>query len=186
MALLKTIAKAEFALVVAVGAMGPSSATGQTADEYQVKAAFMYNFAKFVDWPAGTLGAPAQPITFCVLGQTPLSQALRDTLSGKVVDQRPLAFRQISETKQARECQVLFMSLTDKKQMRQALDEVKSLPILTVGEVDGFTGEGGVVRFLLDAGRVRLEFNLDAADGAKLHISAKLLGLAKTVRRADK
>jgi hypothetical protein len=162
------------------------NAQGQTADEYQVKAAYMYNFAKFVDWPAKTFDSPAQAIVFCVLGQTPLSQPLEDALAGKVVDQRPLVFRQLADSKQAGKCQVLFLGSLDKKQMRQTLDEVKSFNLLTVGEVEDFTNAGGVIRFVLDAGRVRLEFNLDAADEAKLRISSKLLSLGKTMRTAGK
>jgi hypothetical protein len=185
-ALLKTLTNTAFAMIIAMGTTAANAALGQAVDEYQVKAAYMYNFAKFVDWPAGTLGGSTQPLIFCVLGQTPLSQTLRDTLSGKLVDQRPLEFRQVSDSKQASKCQILFVSLADKKQMRQTLEDIKSLPVLTVGEGDDFTNQGGIVRFLLDGGRVRLEFNLDAADSAKLRISAKLLGLAKTVRKVDK
>ena len=158
---------------------------GQLVDEYQLKAAYMYNFAKFVDWPADALGDRTRPFAICVLGQTPLSQALRDALSGKVWDQRPLEFRQISDSSQAGKCQILFISLAD-KQTRLVLAEVKPLPVLTVGESEDFINQGGVVRFLLDGARVRLEFNLDAADSARLRVSAKLLGLAKAVRRADK
>jgi hypothetical protein len=100
-----------------------------------------------------------------------------------VVDQRPLIFRQLTDYKQAGKCQVLFIGTPDKKQLRQTLDEVKSHNVLTVGEAEGFTNEGGVIRFVLDSGRVRLEFNLDAADDAKLRISSKLLSLG-TVRKA--
>jgi hypothetical protein len=146
----------------------------------------MYNFAKFVDWPAQTFDSSVQPIVFCVLGQTPLSAALRDALSGKVVDHRPLEFRLLADSKQAGKCQVLFISSPDRKHLRQILDEVKSLTVLTVGEVEDFVEAGGIVRFVLEEGRVRLEFNLDAADDAKLHISSKLLALARTVRRTGK
>jgi hypothetical protein len=185
-ALLNTNSKAGLVLSVVIGAMVPRYATGQTADEYQVKAAYMYNFSKFVDWPAQVFDGPTQPIVFCVLGQTPLAPALRDTLSGKAVDRRPLVFQQLSDSKLAGKCQVLFVGSVDQKQMRQILDEVKSLPVLTVGEAENFTREGGIVRFLLDAGRVRLEFNLDAADSAKLRVSSKLLSLAGIMKRANK
>lgn len=186
MALLNTVAKSLFALIVVAGADGPAEAQAQTADEYQVKAAYMYNFAKFVDWPANLFEGPTQPIVFCVLGQTPLSRALEDALAGKVVDHRPLIFRQITDSRQAGRCQVLFIGSMGKKPLRQTLDEVKPFSLLTVGEVDDFTNEGGVIRFVLDAGRVRLEFNLAAADDAKLHISSKLLSLGKTIRTAVK
>ncbi len=166
--------------------MLPGAAQGQTAGEYQVKAAFMFNLAKFVDWPAAAFESPSQPIVFCVLGQTPLSGPLEEALAGKVVGQRPLLFRQLSDSSHAGDCKVLFLSLPDKKRLRQALDQLKSLHVLTVGEAEDFTDEGGIARFLLDAGRVRLEFNLDAADDAKLHISSKLLSLGRTVRKGGK
>ena len=165
------------------GAEGHSQ--GQSADEYQVKAAYMFNFAKFVDWPAQAFDSPTQPLVFCVLGQTQLGPALHDILSGKVVDQRPLVFRELTDSRDAGKCQVLFMAL-DKKRLRQTLGEVKLLSVLTVGEVEDFTSQGGIVRFVLEGGRVRLEFNLDAADSAKLHVSSKLLNLGTTVRKASK
>jgi hypothetical protein len=84
-AFLTTAAEILLALIAVAGA----EAQVQTADEYQVKAAYMYNFAKFVDWPAKTFDSPAQPIVFCELGQTPLSRPLEDALAGKVVDHRP-------------------------------------------------------------------------------------------------
>jgi hypothetical protein len=171
-------------LVLTLGTMVPCAAQGQTADEYQVKAAYMYNLAKFVDWPPDAFESPSQPIVFCVLGQTPLSRPLEDALAGKTVGLRPLLFRQLTDSSQEGGCKVLFISLPDDKRLRQSLDQVKSLHILTVGESPGFTGEGGVARFFLDAGRVRLEFNLDAADEAKLRVSSKLLSLGKIVRNA--
>jgi hypothetical protein len=171
---------------ILVALIAVACAQAQTADEYQVKAAYMYNFAKFVDWPAKTFDSPAQPIVFCVLGQTPLSRPLEDALAGKVVEHRPLIFRQLSDSKQAGKCQILFIGSPDKKPLRQTLDEVKSFNLLTVGETQDFTDEGGVIRFVLDAGRVRLEFNLDAAEEAKLRISSKLLSLGKTMRTAGK
>lgn len=184
--LLNAVARFRLVLIVVLGTMVACAAQGQTVDEYQVKAAYMYNFAKFVDWPAQAFDSPAQPIVFCVLGQTPLGQALSNALSGKVVDKRPLVFRQLTDSKQAGKCQVLFISSPDKKQVRQTLDEVKSLNVLTVGEGEDFTNQGGIVRFLLAADRVRLEFNLDAVDDAKLRVSSKLLSLGRTVRRAGK
>jgi hypothetical protein len=185
-ALLNSVADTLISLVLLGGVFIPGAAQGQTADEYQVKAAYMYNLAKFVDWPSDAFETPSQPIVFCVLGLTPLNRPLEDALTRKVVGARPLVFRQISDSKQASECKVLFINLPDKKRCRQTLELVKSLHILTVGEADDFTEQGGVARFLLDEGRVRLEFNLDAAADAKLHISSKLLSLGKTMRKAGK
>lgn len=186
MAVLNALAVNLIALALLTGVIAPGAAQAQTADEYQVKAAYMYNLAKFVDWPSEAFERPSQPLVFCVLGESPLSRPLEDALAGKIVGQRPLVFHQLTDSKQAGDCKVLFISWPDQKRLRPILDQVKSLHVLTVGEVEDFTQEGGIVRFLLDAGRVRLEFNLDAADDAKLHVSSKLLSLGKTVRKADK
>ncbi len=186
MAVLGSVAETRIALILVLGAIVPGAAGGQTADEYQVKAAYMYNLAKFVDWPPDAFESPSQPIVFCVLGQTPLSQPLEDALAGKVVGRRPLVFRQLTDSNQAGACKVLFISLADNKRLRQILDQVKSLHVLTVGEAADFTEQGGIARFFLDGGRVRLEFNLDAADDAKLRVSSKLLSLGKIVRRSGK
>jgi hypothetical protein len=183
-AFLDPVAETRIALVLVLGTMVPCAAQGQTADEYQVKAAYMYNLAKFVDWPSDAFGTPSRPIVFCVLGQTPLSRPLEDALAGKILGERPLLFRQLADSKQVGDCKVLFLNLPDKKQLRQILDQVKSLHVLTVGESEDFTEEGGIARFFLDAGRVRLEFNLDAADDARLRVSSKLLSLGRTLKRA--
>jgi hypothetical protein len=185
-AVLNAPADSLIGLALVTALIVPCSAQAQTADEYQVKAAYMYNLAKFVDWPSDAFDSPSQPIVFCVLGQTPLSLALQDALAGKVVGQRPLLFRQLSDPKQAGDCKVLFIGLQEKKRLRQILDQVKSLHVLTVGEDEDFTKDDGIVRFYLDAGRVRLEFNLDATEDAKLRVSSKLLSLGRTVRRGGK
>jgi hypothetical protein len=169
-----------------MGTMVPGAAQAQTADEYQVKAAYMYNLAKFVDWPSQAFEGASQPIVFCVLGQTRLSRPLQDAVVGKVVGQRPLVFRQLTDSRLVGNCQVMFIASADKKQLRQTLADVRLLSVLTVGEAEYFLDEGGIVRFLLEEDRVRLEFNLDAADAAKLHISSKLLSLGRTVKRTGK
>jgi|HubBroStandDraft_6_1064221.scaffolds.fasta_scaffold1941191_1 hypothetical protein len=146
----------------------------------------MYNFAKFVDRQAQTFDGPVRPIVFCVLRQTPLSAALRDALSRKVIDHRPLEFPPLADSEQEGECHVFFSSSPDRKHLCQILNEVKSLNVLTVGEVEDFVREGGIVWFVLGEGRVRLDLILDAADDAKLLMKSKLLTLARIVRRADK
>lgn len=177
------------ALAAVFGSLVTAAQT-QTADEYQVKAAYMYNFSKFVEWPAQVFDSPTQPIVFCVLGQTPLSPPLRGMLSGKVVERRPLVFRQLSDSTLAGKCQVLFLGSPDKnqnkEQMLQTLDQIKSLPVLTVGDTEDFTKQGGIVRFVPDSGRVLLEVNLDAADAAKLSISSKLLSISRILRKSSK
>ncbi len=172
------------ALLFAALSLAPET-SAQGVDEYQVKAAYLYNFAKFVEWPARP-GGPNEPIRFCVLGQNPFGHALEKALSGKTIDEHPLVLAQIPDPKQAAACHVLFVSSSERKHLHAILSELGTQSILTVGESDDFLDAGGVVRFLLDSGRVRMEFNLDVASSAKLHISAKLLNLGTVVRKAER
>jgi hypothetical protein len=158
-------------------------ARGQAVDEYQVKAAFLYNFAKFVKWPPQSFQTLADPIVICILGPNPFGGALEEAVQGKVVEGRKLLVLQISDGKQAASCQILFISSSERKRSRSILADLKSIGILTVGETEGFAGYGGVVNFRLDGNRVRLEVNIDAAEQQKLRISSKLLSLAQIVGR---
>lgn len=155
---------------------------GETTDEYQVKAAFLYNFAKFVEWPPGVFKTAKDPILICVLGHNPFGNALEEAIRGKSIAGRSLASRQVSDTESAGACQILFVGSADGKHFRSLLDSLKSMGILTVGEAPGFATDGGVINFKLDDGRVHFEINVDAAEQEQLHISAKLLSLAQIVK----
>jgi hypothetical protein len=170
-----------FALVL--GTLLTAGAHGQAIDEYQVKAAFLYNFAKFVTWPPESFQTSKDPIVVCILGPNPFGGALEQAVQGKVVEGRKLLVLQISDGKQASSCQILFVSSSERKRGRSIIVELKSSGILTVGETEGFADQGGVVNFKLNGNRVRLEVNIDAAEEQKLRISSKLLSLAQIVGR---
>jgi|SRR5579872_372442 len=149
------------------------------ADEYPVKAAFLFNFAKFVEWPADAFKSPADPIAICVLGQNPFGTALEDVVRGKTVANRTFVVRGISNAQQATTCQIVFVSASERKHFRFLLDGLKERSILTVGEGDDFTASGGIINFKLKDERVRIEIDPGAAGRAGLHISSKLLSLAE-------
>jgi hypothetical protein len=155
----------------------------QIADEYQVKAAFIYNFAKFVEWPPQAFKTPTDPIAICILGQNPFGDALDSAVSGKTVEGRTFLVRQISDEQKTIGCQILFVSSSERKRLHAILGEIKSGGVLTVGESDTFAEEGGVICFKVEAGKVRLQVNVEAAEQAKLRISSKLLSLAQIVKR---
>jgi hypothetical protein len=155
---------------------------GEAMDEYQVKAAFLYNFAKFVEWPAGVFKTAKDPMLICVLGHNPFGNALEEAIGGKSIAGRALAYRQVSDSESAAACQILFVGLADSKHFRSLLENLKPMGILTVGEAPGFASDGGVINFKLDDGRVHFEINVDAAEQKQLHISAKLLSLAQIVK----
>jgi hypothetical protein len=186
------VALLEFA--IATGNMTPQSCyrlllgiflactlSAQTIDEYQVKAAFLYNFAKFVEWPAMTFKTDKDPLRICVLGQNPFGNALVEGVGGKTVVGRPLAVSDISDVNQGADCQILFIGSSERKRLRLIFAELRTMGVLTVGETEGFASQGGIVNFKLEGGRVRLEINIDAAAQAKLRISSKVLNLAQIV-----
>ena len=168
--------------VVLAGMMLAPGVNAQVIDEYQVKAAFLYNFAKFVEWPPDAFKTSRDPIRICVLGHNPFGGFLEEAIQGKSIEGRAFAFRQVSGAEDASACQILFVSSSDGRHFRSLAQSLKQSGILTVGEAQGFASEGGVINFKLDDGRVRFEINVDAAEHAQLHISSKLLGLAQIVK----
>jgi hypothetical protein len=154
--------------------------------EYQVKAAFLYNFAKFVEWPPETFKSANAPIRLCVLGSSPVAWMLVEAVRNKSVGGRALAVREFANVSLAANCQILFVSASEQKHLRAILESTRSNDVLTVGETDKFVAEGGVVGFNLDHGRIHFDINLQAAQLERLQISSKLLSLATSVRKAQK
>ncbi len=151
-------------------------------DEYQVKAAFLYNFAKFVEWPLGTFGKSSDPIGICIAGQNPFGSTLEDMVQGKKVGGRTFVVRQLPNAPQAGGCQILFIGTADGKRTHAWIEASKGFGVLTVGETSDFTDQGGIIAFRLEGERVRIQVALEAADHARLRISSKLLSLAQIVR----
>jgi len=169
-------------LILLLGATLQVRAQGLGFNEYKVKAAFLYNFAKFVDWPPGTFANPNDPIVICVVGQNPFGSALENMVQGKKIGGRSFAVRLLPDTQQAGSCQILFIGAGEWKRTPALLDALKGEAILTVGETDDFTGLGGLVGFRLEGPRVRIQIALDSAERTKLRISSKLLSLAEIVK----
>jgi hypothetical protein len=165
----------------------PLAANANVALEYEVKAAFLFRFAQFVEWPADTFKGAAEPFTYCTIGNDPFHGALERTLNGKTIGQRALRVQHLNSAEKVGECQVLFVGGSgDKKHVEEMLAGTGTLPILTVGEADRFAEDGGAIGFCTEDNKIRFEVNLDAAGKAGLKISAKLLALAKTVLGAPK
>jgi hypothetical protein len=165
---------------IIVGIWLGATVGAQTTGEYQVKAAFLLNFAKFVQWPPQTFKSSGDSISICVLGPNPFGSSLDEAVDGKSIDGRKFAVRQVADVQQAGGCQILFIASSQKKHSTEAA--VATAGVLTVGESDGFAARGGVIGFKLEGGRVRIEINVDAADRRKLRISSKLLSLAHIVK----
>jgi hypothetical protein len=177
-----TILKSRSAFRLLLGLLLACSAYSQSVDEYQVKAAFLYNFSKFVEWPARTFKSDTEPVRICVLGQNPFGTSLGSAMSGKTVLGRTLVVVEISNASEATDCQILFIATSERRRLRSIFGELRKLGVLTVGEMDGFAAKGGMVNFKLEDGRVRLEINVEVAGQAQLRISSKVLNLAQIVK----
>jgi len=150
--------------------------------EYQVKALFLLNFAKYVDWPEEAFAGANTPITIGVVGENHFGDNLKKAVEGKIVNGRAIVVQAVEKDDELCKCHVLFISASEKKRLGEILGKVKTLPVLTVGESEQFTQQGGIINFVKKDGKVRLEIDLNAARQAKLQISSKLLSVADTVR----
>jgi hypothetical protein len=171
-----------FALALTVRLIAAGHPEGRP-DEYQVKAAFLYNFAKFVEWPQEVFAGTNDPFVICVLGEDPFGRTLDDVLVGKKVEGRAFAVRRISDARRATGCQILFVSSSEQKPVLSFIASMKPAGILTVGESDSPTCEGMIVNLVLDDGKVRFSINTNLADREKLSFSSKLLSLAKVLKK---
>jgi hypothetical protein len=169
-----------FAAVLVVASV-TNALSAQAVGEYELKAAFVYNFARFVEWPAQAFKEPGDPIKVCILGENPFGRSLDNTLQGKAVASRAFVVEQISDPRRAIGCHILFVSVSERKRVRAILDVITS-GVLTVGDMDGFAAQGGVVNFKLEDGKIRFEINAAAAGQQGLRVSSKLLSVAKIVR----
>ena len=170
------------ALVVIVLSNMPLAQTeSSAASEYQVKAAFLFNFAKFVEWPPNSFSDASAPLRICVFGQDPFGQELRDITNEKTVNGRKLEVSNVADLQQARKCQILFISSSEKKRTQQILAGLSGMGVLTVGDTKGFAEQGGMINFVLENDRVQFEVSRKAAEQAGLKISSKLLSVAKLV-----
>lgn len=165
------------ALVVALAL--PCAAPAQVANEYEVKAAFLFNFTRFVDWPPSSRSA-----LFCigVDGVDPFNGALEDVVKGRSVGGRAIAIKHFKAGDDVSACEIVFVSAADPRKAAAILAQFKGAPILTVGDAPGFCKNGGVIGFSVQGNKVKLDINPDAALRAHLQISSKLLTLASLVR----
>ena len=149
----------------------------QEADEYHLKAAFIFNFARFINWPPRPENTATGTLEICVAGADAIADALRTTTSGKSIDSRHITVRQLSSPSVVQGCQMLFIGNQANKNA-EILAQAARFPITTVGEDDNFIQRGGVINFVPANGKLRFEINIAAATRAGVSISSKLLQLA--------
>lgn len=173
-------------LVLCATLAEPTASLSRLADttEYQVKAAFIYNFVKFVQWPADAfLEKAGASISLCILGRDELGDAL-EGLNGKSAQGRIFSVRRIDRPGEADRCQVLYLCRSERERMRAILKGIKA-GVLTIGDMKSFASAGGIINFVLTQKKVSFEINVEAAEKAGLKISSQLLKLAKIVKEGD-
>lgn len=150
----------------------------EPAPEYQIKAAFLFNFAKFVDWPPQAFPQPNSPIIIGVLGKNVFGHYLEDTIRDKEVKNRRFEIKEFTSVNDAVNCHILFISPTLKDDLPKILTALHNASVLTVSESDEFIKAGGMIDFTIEESKVHFQINDDAAKKAGLRISSKLLSLA--------
>jgi hypothetical protein len=177
MALLRC--RSQFAVALAFVLAMPSAIPAHAANEYEVKAAFLFNFTRFVDWPTSPGSGP-----FCIgiEGADPFGGALEEVVKGRSAGGHTIAVKHFNAGEEPAACEIVFISGADAKKMRAALGRLQHAAVLTVGEGPGFCQSGGVIAFEVEENKVRLDINPEAAQRARLQISSKLLSLATLVR----
>jgi hypothetical protein len=164
-----------------LGAAGRAQGQGPAVGEYQVKAAFLYSFAKFIEWPSDALPEDEQAFVITILGEDPFGATLDEMLRDKMVAKRRVVVRRASRAEDVGRSQILFISDSESQRLQSLLLRFQGTAILTVGEADQFAERGGVVRLRTEKNRVRLDINLGVAERARLKISSELLKLARIV-----
>jgi hypothetical protein len=167
-------------VIVLAAVLTTAPAAAQNAAD--VKAAFLYNFAKFTEWPALE---PAAPISFCVVSDDEIAAALVQTFRGQNISGHPLQVVRPQDGTTWRGCQLLFIAGAESRRSSGGLASIKTLPVLTVSDGKGFIDAGGMIEFYVEDGRMRFAINPKAIDQTGLHLSSRLLGLAKIEGRGD-
>ncbi|MBA4149325.1 MAG: YfiR family protein [Verrucomicrobia bacterium] len=152
----------------------------ETLSRYHVKAAFLYNFLKFVDWPPQTLPQNS-PYVVGVLGEDPFGAVLDSTMQGKVINGRRIIVVRVTE-QNMQQCHLLFICSSERRRYREIHAKLQFAPVLTVGETEEFAENGGAIEFYMEGNKVRFEINPEAAKRSNLRIDATLLDLARIVR----
>ena len=165
----------------------PARAQDAQVGESDLKAAFLYNFTKFIEWPAEAFAKEDAPVAVGVYGDEEFTQNLRTLLADTKAHNRPFVVKRLTTAQEAKTCQILFFRESETRRMGAVYESIKRLPILTVGESQGeFLDQGGMFSLIVEDKQLRFEVNTAVAENAKLTISSKLLRLAKNIRKGAK
>jgi hypothetical protein len=171
------------AAIVSVCLVSPGlSGQSSKPTEYQVKAAYVFNFGKFVKWPSAAAANQNGPFSICVLDEDTFGSVLESTLTGQSIGGNPVTVKRIAKPQDATGCRILFISSADESRLRGILATLGQASVLTVSDIPDFSKRGGMIQFVLEGDRVRFEVNLASAEEAGLTLSSDLLKVAAAVR----
>jgi len=154
-----------------------------SASEYQVKAAYLYNFGKFVTWPETPATKNDQLFEICVLGEDPFGSTLESTIADQTIGGKGIVARRITKAQGIDSCRILFISSSEIARLPEIIDALEKTSVLTVSDIPEFSQHGGMIQFVFDGNRVRFEVNLTKAEDAGLNLSSALLKVAVRVTR---
>lgn len=165
-----------------LGASLPVRAQISSSEEYRLKLAFLYNFAKFVEWPADAFPSPQEPLNICIVGRDPFDSELEQQVSERTINGHPCVTRRLRPTDDLSTCHVIFVPAGSDSSLPAVLKQASATGAITVGESTGFASRGGTANFVLQGTRLRFEVNLAASQRARSRISSRVLALAKIIR----
>lgn len=151
--------------------------------EYQLKAAFLYNFTKFIEWPAPSFPDAGSPIIIGVLGSSPFGDELENAVRNRKVNGREITVKRLQSVAAAKSVHVLFVAASEDARLGELREALKGANVLTVGESDAFAKSGGMIDFIIEGDKVRFDINIGAAGQTAVKIGAQLQKLARTVRK---
>jgi hypothetical protein len=153
--------------------------------EYQVKATYLYNFGRFVQWPLNATAAKGDSFSICVIGQDPFGTALDGILAGETIDGMAVVAKRVVKPQDAVSCRVLYISLSEDSRLKELLTALDKSGVLTVSDIPQFSQRGGMIQFVVVGNKIRFEVNLTSAQDAGLTLSSDLLKVAAAVRKTS-
>ncbi len=169
-------------LLAAVACVSFAYGEQTAASSYQIEAVYLYDFSKFVQWPAHGVHGSNDPFTICVLGEDPFGPVLDTTLSGERIRGASVVAKRISKPQEAAGCKIVFVSSSEERHLTETLAAMAGANILTVSDIRDFSKRGGMIQFVQTKGKVRFEVNVKNAENAGLVLSSDLLEVAVAVR----
>ena len=172
-------------VVLAWGLLSVAGLHAQSAKptDYDVKAAYLFNFGRFIEWPTQVTTSRNEHFTVCVLGRDPFGPGLDSTLAGETIGGKSVVAKRISNPQESDDCRIIFLSPAEGGHLKKIVAELDKKAVLTVSDMPEFAQLGGMIQFVLEGKKVRFEVNLAATQRAGLTLSSELLKVATTVRK---